>query len=899
VNRSLDIMQRSARRAHNRRWPHQPSLVLALLLAVVGLSLGVARNALAAPEAHILRIDPRAGIAGGAPVLTTVVEIVQFNSLSSALEPCASMTGFAPTIDCLSSTLEKPNATWSPFPFPKANARLLVKVDGSDTLATIAGDPKKWGDSQRDPEVGTAWLVALDASANMGTRYAEARAVAREFIEAMQPNDLMDLMIFDDRLVIHNSKWKTFAERNSLVNVLNDQPSTAVSHGRDRPLFDELKRMTADGFNDLGNSQGPQKIPLHQAMVLLSNGGGRNDAGSAAPSADIFHQYATKGRFPEDNTSVPKTPLPIISIWFPSQSSLLNDVYRNNDEQFMQSLANPEIGGFFDIVREGQGLAKGKTIIGLVKARFNAMYIVKWSLACLNSSLEQTFNLEFQNTSPIIKGDATFKDVPIGLDPTQWPLSVDLAKTKAEADANPIYPGGTFKVYGDFCWGGDKTRAEAYFVPAGTKPDPNANSTDPALAKRAMQQLIAQNMRGGAKDASDTFVVFDVPEDEKILDGQGENAVAHVVVYDNKAHRASGHDAKAILTLKAKKPPLNTLLIAGAASLIVVILLLVIVLMRGGGGGGGKRRAQAIAAPAGGMPPGYGMPPPGGYGPPPGGYPPPGGPGGYGGPGVGGGGMGGGVGGGGMGGGVGGGGMGGGGMGGPPPGGFAGQVAGQSRPPPAVQPANMVGYAPSPGAPGGPGGVPMGGVGAPAFAPGIAGGGPVGPPIGPVSAGVVQVRCPSCQMTTMATPGQSSVCFSCGQPLPPSVTGSPEAVPLFPLTGQLGESNLAPPPDPYGRGVPSKALIVGPPGQFPILPGAEVRVGRDASLCAVALTEPRVSGVHSTLKFESACLWVRDEQSNNGTFIAGERIPPGAWTPVPPGRQLRFGPVEFDVRFET
>jgi pSer/pThr/pTyr-binding forkhead associated (FHA) protein len=123
---------------------------------------------------------------------------------------------------------------------------------------------------------------------------------------------------------------------------------------------------------------------------------------------------------------------------------------------------------------------------------------------------------------------------------------------------------------------------------------------------------------------------------------------------------------------------------------------------------------------------------------------------------------------------------------------------------------------------------------------------------------------------------------------------------MFPLTGQLGQSNPPePPPDPYGRTAPSKALIVGQVGQFPILPGAEVRVGRDPSQCAVALSEPRVSGVHSTLKFEAAQLWVRDEQSNNGTFIAGERIPPGAWTMVPPGQQLRFGPVEFDVRFEA
>ncbi len=812
-----------------------------LVLFVAAWILFPARTALAAPEAHILRIDPRAGVQGGAPVLTTVIEVVQFNSLSSALEPCATITGFGPTLDCLSNTLEKSNATWSPFPFPKANARLLVKVDGSDILATVAGEPKRWGEAQRDPDVGTAWLVTLDASSGMGSRYAEARAVAREFIEAMQPNDLMDLMIFDDRLVIHNSKWKTFSERNKLVDVLNAQPAPAISHGRDRPLFDELKRMTTDGFNELGNSQGPQKIPMHQAMVLLSNGAGRNDAGSAAPSADVFHQYATKGRFPEDNTGIPKTPLPIVSVWFPSQSSLLNDVYRNNDEQFMQSLANPEIGGFFDIVREGQGPVKGKTIIGLVKARFNAMYIVKWNLACLSSSLEQTFDLEFQNTSPLIKGDATFKEVPIGVDPSQWPLAIDVAKTKAEAEANPIFPGGTLKVYGDFCWGGDKARAEAYFIPAGTKPDPNANSSDPELAKRAVQQLIAENMRGGVRDASDTFVVFDVPDDEKVLDGTGDSATARVVIYDNKAHRASGHDAKSILTLKAKKAPLNMLLIAGAVGLIVVIGLLVIVLVRGGGGGG-RRRAQAQAPMMAGMPPpGYGGPPPG-YGPPPGGYggPP----------------------------------LGGGGMGGPPPG---------------------------PGAGGGMGGPPPGGYGmAPAPAGGavFAAGGAALSPASP-GGGVVQVRCPSCQMTTMATPGQPSVCFSCGQPLPASVTGAAEG-PLFPLTGQMGSSKLEPPPDPYGRSTgPSKALIVGPPGQFPIVPGAEVRVGRDPSQCAVALTEPRVSGVHSTLKFESARLWVRDEQSNNGTFIAGERIPAGSWTVVPPGRPLRFGPVEFDVRFEA
>ena len=76
-------------------------------------------------------------------------------------------------------------------------------------------------------------------------------------------------------------------------------------------------------------------------------------------------------------------------------------------------------------------------------------------------------------------------------------------------------------------------------------------------------------------------------------------------------------------------------------------------------------------------------------------------------------------------------------------------------------------------------------------------------------------------------------------------------------------------------------------------------MGRDPVLCPVTLAEPRVSGVHSTLKFEAAQLWVRDETSNNGTFVENNRIAPGTWMPVAQGMQLRFGPVEFRVRYEA
>jgi pSer/pThr/pTyr-binding forkhead associated (FHA) protein len=75
-------------------------------------------------------------------------------------------------------------------------------------------------------------------------------------------------------------------------------------------------------------------------------------------------------------------------------------------------------------------------------------------------------------------------------------------------------------------------------------------------------------------------------------------------------------------------------------------------------------------------------------------------------------------------------------------------------------------------------------------------------------------------------------------------------------------------------------------------------VGRDPAQCPIALTEPRVSGVHATLKFENGHLLVRDEGSNNGTYVNGTRIAAHAFTPVPSGAQLRFGPVEFSVRLD-
>jgi hypothetical protein len=826
-----------------RRILSGPLLFLVLLASLV---LAFARPASAAPQAHILRIDPRTGVTNGKPTLTTVVEVVQFKPLSEVLAQCAGVTGAA-TLGCWSNALEKAGALWDPFPFPEQNAHLLVKVGGEDTLTKFL-DKQQWGKAQAEPGVGTAWLISIDAASGMGARFGDARAIAHQFVEDMKPNDLMDLMFFDDVQVVKDTKWMTYKQRANLANALNDFKSPMPSHGSDRALFTQIKTMTQSAFGSLGNSDSPDGVPLHQAMVVLSNGAGRGDAESASPSADVFHQYLDSGRFPPENTSLPKTPLPVISIWFPNNGSMVENIYRNNESQFMQSLSNPEIGGFFDIVKEGEGAAKGKIINGLVRARFNAMWLIHWELSCINSSVDQTFNLVFENTHPAILPDGTFKDVPLGVDPTQWPLDIDVKKTVEAANQVPLYPGGTFTVYGTFCWGGDKSRAEGYFIPAGTKPNANANSRDPHVALQAMQQLQAEHMLGTAVTTGDGYVTFNVPDDEKVLEGAGDNTVARLVIYDNKAHRASAIDEKSVLTLKAQKKPLSYPLIAGIAGLAVVIVLLVMVLLRGGGGG----RKRGGGAPPAQQPPGYGMPQGGGYG----GQPPPGG--GYG-------------------------------------------MQQQFTPEPAFAMAGAI-SAPAPQvAPA----QPL--FAASAQPPPVATplSGPKDPTPSNIPPAVIQVRCPACQMNTMATAGQPSVCFSCGQPLPVELTkgGGGVNAPGFPPTGALNAAPLVAPPNPYGpppsAGAPTAATIRGQSGQFTVRAGSEVRVGRDPAQCPIFLSEPRVSGVHATLKFEAGFLQVRDETSNNGTFVGQNRIPPSVWTPVPAGTPLKFGPIEFAVQLES
>src|SRR5262245_53938176 len=127
------------------------ALVLAALVAVAVLL--VPALARAAPEAHILRVDPRAAQDAGNPILTTVVEVVQPKRVSDAVGHCAGMTGNA-QFDCMAQALEKPYSLYTPFPFPEKNAIFTVAADDGDKPGKYISSAK-WGDSLEQPGVGT------------------------------------------------------------------------------------------------------------------------------------------------------------------------------------------------------------------------------------------------------------------------------------------------------------------------------------------------------------------------------------------------------------------------------------------------------------------------------------------------------------------------------------------------------------------------------------------------------------------------------------------------------------------------------------------------------------------------------------------------------------------------
>ena len=288
----------------------------------------------------------------GAPILTTVVEVVQFNSLTDGARAVRDDEGLQPALDCMSDILEKPKSTWSAFPFLKDKATLLVKVDGRDRPATVEGEPKTWAASLKDPNVGTAWLVVLDAAAGMGSRYlrgARGRQRLHPDDAAERPHEHHDLRRPAGVRELEAGRRTRSAQ---LANVLKEvatnvrrTAATARCSSRSRRW-----RPTASTTSATARARRASRCTRRWSSSRTARVATTWRARRRWPRASTL----TRRRGASRRTTRPRRRRRCRSSRSGSRrpSSLLNDVYKNNDEQFMQALANPEVGGFFDIVRE-------------------------------------------------------------------------------------------------------------------------------------------------------------------------------------------------------------------------------------------------------------------------------------------------------------------------------------------------------------------------------------------------------------------------------------------------------------------------------------------------------------------------------------------------------------------
>ncbi len=510
-----------------------PSAVVRVVAAALACvtSLAWTTVARAAPEVHVLGVDTRDGLAAGRPIVTTLVTVEQTRPVSEIVRSCARP---ADRLACWEERLATPGAFGAPFPFPRDHARFVVRVGDEDRALELV-DATRWLDAPSTARAGTAWIVALDASASMGARYEDARASVYMLVQAMRPQDLVDLVVFDDRGILRDTKWKTFTERNAIVTALSMDAHVAPPHTGERRLPAMLQMIAEGGMASLYARDDPNGPPLHRAMVVLSSGSGRADA----VAAEIARAAFDNGRFTDRGVALPKTPLPVVAIWFPAKSTI--DPSTDRGAQTMLGIASIASGGSFVIARPDAGRAPvPAATFTNVRARFDRMWIVRWRMPCANPTVEQSFTLAIEGTAPAIVPDATFKDVLIGVAPTDWPIDVDADATAVRIAA----PGDVVTVRGRFCWASDPKRVEAFFfAPGGTK---------------SMSEIRAEDVRGEVLDVSATAVKVRIPSRTRALVGDGAGVVRLALV-DTVARRSSatGAGAIAIPIAAAEKPTVN------------------------------------------------------------------------------------------------------------------------------------------------------------------------------------------------------------------------------------------------------------------------------------------------------------------------------------------------------
>ena len=119
-------------------------------------------------------------------------------------------------------------------------------------------------------------------------------------------------------------------------------------------------------------------------------------------------------------------------------------------------------------------------------------------------------------------------------------------------------------------------------------------------------------------------------------------------------------------------------------------------------------------------------------------------------------------------------------------------------------------------------------------------------------------------------------------PAPEPPPAQPEPAPVAPAVWK----------DPFAT-LPETRLVVtrGPPGLEPFyrVHKSSFTIGARSGEMDLVVNLPQLSGHHATVQlFKAGNVFVKDENSTNGTFVDGRRLNPGERVPVKPGQTIRL-----------
>ncbi|HTA07923.1 MAG TPA: FHA domain-containing protein, partial [Streptosporangiaceae bacterium] len=139
------------------------------------------------------------------------------------------------------------------------------------------------------------------------------------------------------------------------------------------------------------------------------------------------------------------------------------------------------------------------------------------------------------------------------------------------------------------------------------------------------------------------------------------------------------------------------------------------------------------------------------------------------------------------------------------------------------------------------------------------------------------------------------ICFTCGANLPRPSPGDDD----YPAPATVMQEYLRPDERP-GAISPAVLRLSFPTGNVEVPAGTSLLLGRDPaeSLVAAAFADfENVSRRHATVSVDdSGRASIRDEDSTNGTYLNGDRVPPGVAVRLADGDVVRLGAdVSADV----